>query len=140
VKPLLSSAGEKGSTIMTTRTGTAIVQTEEHDGIFVITLDRPEARNAVDGATARAPTASVDRLESRDDLRVGILTGADGVFSAGMDLKAFAAGDTLVVEGRGLRRHPPRPDHDPAHRRRRGLCAGRRNRDGARVRHGRGRA
>jgi enoyl-CoA hydratase/carnithine racemase len=50
---------------------------------FVITIDRPEARNAVDGATARAPTAAVDRLESRDDLRVGILTGADGVFSAG---------------------------------------------------------
>ncbi|MCX5096187.1 enoyl-CoA hydratase-related protein [Streptomyces sp. NBC_00365] len=87
---------------MTTRTGTATVQTEEHDGIFVITLDRPEARNAVDAATTRARAAAVDRLESRDDLRVGILTGTDGVFSAGMDLKAFAAGDTSVVEGRGF--------------------------------------
>lgn len=75
---------------MTTCTGTATVQTEEHDGIFVITIDRPEARNAV------------DRLESRDDLRVGTLTGTDGVFNAGMDLKAFAAGDTPVVEGRSF--------------------------------------
>ncbi|SNT30997.1 short chain enoyl-CoA hydratase [Streptosporangium subroseum] len=87
---------------MTTATDTPTVRTEEINGILVITIDRPEARNAVDGATARALAAAVDRLEARDDLRVGIISGAGGVFSAGMDLKAFAAGDTPIVEGRGF--------------------------------------
>ncbi|MGW1707734.1 crotonase/enoyl-CoA hydratase family protein [Streptomyces sp. NPDC002206] len=87
---------------MTTATDPPTVRTEENDGIFAITIDRPNARNAIDGATARALTAAVDRLETRDDLRVGIISGAGGVFSAGMDLKAFAAGDTPIVEGRGF--------------------------------------
>ncbi|MFD4596558.1 crotonase/enoyl-CoA hydratase family protein [Streptomyces sp. NPDC058464] len=87
---------------MTTATNAPTVRTEEIDGIFVITIDRPRARNAIDGATARALAAALDQLESRDDLRVGILTGAGGVFSAGMDLKAFAAGDKPIVDGRGF--------------------------------------
>ncbi|MGW3132075.1 crotonase/enoyl-CoA hydratase family protein [Streptomyces sp. NPDC001076] len=87
---------------MTTATNAPTVRTEEIDGIFVITIDRPTARNAVDGATARALAAALDQLEARDDLRVGILTGAGGVFSAGMDLKAFAAGDKPIVSGRGF--------------------------------------
>jgi enoyl-CoA hydratase len=53
-------------------------------------------------AAQRALAAAIDELESRDDLLVGILTGANGVFSAGMDLKAFAKGDTPVIEGRGF--------------------------------------
>ncbi|MGY4981944.1 crotonase/enoyl-CoA hydratase family protein [Streptomyces sp. 900105755] len=87
---------------MTTTTNAPTVRTQEIDGIFVITIDRPAARNAVDGATARALAAALDQLEARDDLRVGILTGAGGVFSAGMDLKAFAAGDKPIVSGRGF--------------------------------------
>ncbi|MER5916060.1 crotonase/enoyl-CoA hydratase family protein [Streptomyces sp. NPDC001982] len=87
---------------MTEATGTPAVRTEERDGVFVITIDRPQARNAVDGATARALAAAIDELEAREDLLVGILTGANGVFSAGMDLKAFAKGDTPVIEGRGF--------------------------------------
>ncbi|MFF7472952.1 crotonase/enoyl-CoA hydratase family protein [Streptomyces sp. NPDC008092] len=87
---------------MTTATNAPTVRTEEIDGIFVITIDRPRARNAIDGATARALAAALDQLEARDDLRVGILTGAGGVFSAGMDLKAFAAGDKPIVDGRGF--------------------------------------
>ncbi|MBT2235666.1 crotonase/enoyl-CoA hydratase family protein [Nonomuraea sp. NEAU-A123] len=87
---------------MATVTDTPTVRTEEIDGILVITIDRPEARNAVDGATARGLAAAVDLLEARDDLRVGIISGAGGVFSAGMDLKAFAAGDTPIIEGRGF--------------------------------------
>jgi len=78
------------------------VQTEEHDGVFVITIDRPKARNAVDGATARALTDAFDQLDSRDDLLVGVLTGTGGVFSAGMDLKAYARGDTPIIPGRGF--------------------------------------
>ncbi|MFJ8159096.1 crotonase/enoyl-CoA hydratase family protein [Streptomyces sp. NPDC094468] len=87
---------------MTEATGTPAVRTEERDAVFVITIDRPEARNAIDGTTARALTAAIDELEARDDLVVGILTGANGVFSAGMDLKAFARGDTPVIKGRGF--------------------------------------
>lgn len=87
---------------MTTATDTPTVRTEEIDGTFVITIDRPEARNAINEATAKDLAAAIDCLEARDDLRVGILTGACGVFSAGMDLKAFAAGDRPIVEGRGF--------------------------------------
>jgi enoyl-CoA hydratase len=80
----------------------ATVHTEERNGVLVITIDRPHVRNAVDGATARALAAAVDLLDARDDLTVGVLTGAGGTFSAGMDLKAFAAGDKPDVPGRGF--------------------------------------
>ncbi|MFC9635076.1 crotonase/enoyl-CoA hydratase family protein [Streptomyces mirabilis] len=87
---------------MTEAIGTPAVRTEERDGVFVITIDRPEARNAIDGATARALAAAIDELDTREDLLVGILTGANGVFSAGMDLKARALGDTPIIKGRGF--------------------------------------
>lgn len=89
---------------MTTKptTGAPTVHTEEQDGVLVITIDRPKVRNAVDGATARALADAFDQLDSNDDLMVGVLTGAGGTFSAGMDLKAFAKGDTPVLPGRGF--------------------------------------
>jgi enoyl-CoA hydratase len=83
-------------------TDSSTVHTDERDGVLVITIDRPKVRNAIDGATARALAAAVDHLDARDDLVVGVLTGAGGTFSAGMDLKAFAAGDTPIIPGRGL--------------------------------------
>ncbi|MET8290463.1 crotonase/enoyl-CoA hydratase family protein [Streptomyces sp. NPDC051639] len=81
---------------------TPTVHTEELDAVLVITMDRPRVRNAVDGATARALADAFDRLDARDDLLVGVLTGAGGTFSAGMDLKAYAAGDTPIIPGRGF--------------------------------------
>jgi enoyl-CoA hydratase len=78
------------------------VRTEDQDGVLIITIDRPKARNAVDGATARALTDAFDQLDSRDDLLVGVLTGTGGAFSAGMDLKAYARGDTPIIPGRGF--------------------------------------
>ncbi|WP_377271620.1 crotonase/enoyl-CoA hydratase family protein [Peterkaempfera sp. SMS 1(5)a] len=78
------------------------VRTEEHDGVLVITIDRPKVRNAIDGATARALAEAFDQLDAQDDLLVGVLTGSGGIFSAGMDLKAFAKGDTPVIPGRGF--------------------------------------
>jgi enoyl-CoA hydratase len=75
---------------------------DEHDGVLVITLNRPHARNAVDAAMARAAAAALDRLESRDDLRVGIITGAGGTFCAGMDLKGFLRGESVRVGDRGF--------------------------------------
>ena len=71
-------------------------------GVAVITLNRPDARNAINRAVAEAVAAALDVLDARDDLSVGILTGAGGSFSAGMDLKAFLTGELPVVEGRGL--------------------------------------
>ncbi|MFE5690250.1 crotonase/enoyl-CoA hydratase family protein [Streptomyces sp. NPDC056512] len=89
---------------MTTKptTGAPTVHTEVQDGVLVITIDRPKVRNAVDGTTARALADAFDQLDSHDDLMVGVLTGAGGTFSAGMDLKAFAKGDTPVLPGRGF--------------------------------------
>src|SRR3954453_20436862 len=78
------------------------VQTHEADGVLVITINRPKVRNAVDGTTALALALALDQLDARDDLAVGVLTGAGGTFSAGMDLKAFAAGDTPVIPGQGF--------------------------------------
>jgi enoyl-CoA hydratase/carnithine racemase len=72
------------------------------DGVAVVTLDRPEVRNAIDRATAEAISATLDELDARDDVVVGVLTGAGGVFSAGMDLKAFSASrERPISETRG---------------------------------------
>jgi enoyl-CoA hydratase len=78
------------------------VITERRDGVLVITLNRPEARNAVNQALAESLAAALDELDDDADLRVGVLTGAGGTFCAGMDLKAFLSGEVPVVEGRGL--------------------------------------
>ncbi|MDX1509952.1 MAG: crotonase/enoyl-CoA hydratase family protein [Nitriliruptorales bacterium] len=69
------------------------VRTERHDHACVITIDRPQVRNAVDGPTARDLEAAVDAAEADDAVRVLVLTGADGTFCAGADLKALASGD-----------------------------------------------
>ena len=76
----------------------------ERDGrTLVITLDRPQARNAIDLAMALEVAAALDELDADPGLTIGVLTGAGGTFSSGMDLKAFlATGDRPEVEGRGL--------------------------------------
>ena len=87
------------------------VLTEFGDGIAVLTINRPEARNAVNRAVAVAFAEALDELDRRDDLAVGVVTGAGGTFSAGMDLKAFLTGELPSVEGRGfagLTMAPPR--------------------------------
>jgi enoyl-CoA hydratase/carnithine racemase len=65
---------------------------ETRGAVLIVTIARPERRNAVDHATALAIEAAIDRFEADAALHVAILTGADGVFSAGADLKAAAAG------------------------------------------------
>lgn len=81
--------------------------------VATITINRPEARNAVDGEVARSLREAVDRLEADDAVRVGVLTGAGSAFCAGMDLRAFAAGETRgIVQPTGgfagFVRHPRR--------------------------------
>jgi enoyl-CoA hydratase len=75
---------------------------DDREGIRTITINRPEVKNALDGAAARALAAAVDELDDDDELRVGVLTGAGGAFCAGMDLKAFLRGDKPSIEGRGF--------------------------------------
>ncbi|RST87699.1 crotonase/enoyl-CoA hydratase family protein [Aquibium carbonis] len=72
------------------------------DGVLVVSIDRPERRNAIDRATSEAIADAMDQLDADDSLRVGILTGAGGNFSTGMDLKAFLAGERVELPGRGL--------------------------------------
>src|SRR3954449_12395847 len=89
------------------------VLTAAGDGVLLITLNRPDARNAVNAALAAGLAAALDRLDGDGGLQVGILTGAGRGFSAGMDLKAFVAGESPHVEGRGFagiaERPPPKP-------------------------------
>ncbi len=66
------------------------VLTERRDRVLLITLNRPKAKNSVNSALALALTAAIEELNTDDGLTAGVLTGADGGFSAGMDLKAFA--------------------------------------------------
>ena len=83
------------------------------DGIAVITINRPEARNAVNGDVARGLAAAIEELDAAKDVRVLILTGAGGTFCAGMDLKGFLAGDLPVVAGRGFGGITERPPAKP---------------------------
>lgn len=78
------------------------IRSERRGPVLVITIDRPEAKNSFDFAAADAMSRAIDALEADDELRAGVITGAGGVFSAGMDLKAFARGDVPYVERRGV--------------------------------------
>jgi enoyl-CoA hydratase len=78
------------------------VLTERRDGVFIVSINRPDARNAVNGAVAQGMAAAMDELDADDDLRVGIVTGAGGYFSAGMDLKAFVTGEQPYAADRGF--------------------------------------
>jgi enoyl-CoA hydratase len=76
--------------------------TEVRDGILIVTINRPEAKNAMNKAAAEGIAAAMDRLDSDDSLRVAILTGAGGTFCSGMDLKGFLRGERPSIEGRGF--------------------------------------
>jgi enoyl-CoA hydratase len=65
------------------------ILTKTHGRVRLITMNRPKARNAVDTALSQALVAAIEDLDNDDDLTAGVLTGAGGGFSAGMDLKAF---------------------------------------------------
>lgn len=78
------------------------VLVEQRGHILVITINRPESRNAVNGNVSRGLADAVQRLDEDQSISVAVLTGAGGNFCAGMDLKAFIAGEEVAVEGRGL--------------------------------------
>jgi enoyl-CoA hydratase len=89
------------------------VLTERRDGVLLITINRPEARNAVNLPVAEGIAAALDELDDDGELSVGVLTGAGKGFSAGMDLKAFVTGERPWVGDRGfagiVQRGPRKP-------------------------------
>lgn len=91
----------------------APVLTERRDGVLLITLNRPDVRNAVNLALAQGIATAIDELDGEHSLRVGVLTGAGKGFCAGMDLKAFVTGERPWVGDRGfagiVRRGPVKP-------------------------------
>ncbi|MDX6665780.1 MAG: enoyl-CoA hydratase, partial [Solirubrobacteraceae bacterium] len=78
------------------------VLTERRGNVLLVTLNRPDARNAVNLALAEGIAAALDELDGDDGLSVGILTGAGSGFCAGMDLKAFVTGERPWVGDRGF--------------------------------------
>jgi enoyl-CoA hydratase len=89
------------------------VSTRREREVLVITIERPEARNAINAAVAEGIGRALDTLDGEAALRAGVLTGAGGTFSAGMDLKAFVAGEDSGYGDRGfagiVRRPPEKP-------------------------------
>lgn len=78
------------------------VLTERRDRVLLITINRPDQRNAVNGAVAQGIADALDTLDADAELAVGVLTGAGKGFSAGMDLKAFVTGERPWVGDRGF--------------------------------------
>jgi enoyl-CoA hydratase len=78
------------------------VLTDVVDGVLVVTINRPDARNAINTETAVAIGEAMERLDSDGTLVSGVVTGAGGTFCAGMDLKAFLAGERPSIPGRGF--------------------------------------
>src|SRR6478672_9659602 len=68
------------------------VRVEHRNRVTIVTIDRPEVRNAVDGETSEALAAAFRTFDGDDDHDVAVLTGAGGMFCAGADLKAIASG------------------------------------------------
>jgi enoyl-CoA hydratase len=89
------------------------VLTDVSDGVAVITINRPEARNAVNGEVARGIAEAVDAADASKEVQVLILTGAGGTFSAGMDLKGFLSGDSPAFGDRGFGGIVQRPPAKP---------------------------
>ncbi|MDQ6745674.1 MAG: crotonase/enoyl-CoA hydratase family protein [Actinomycetota bacterium] len=75
---------------------------ERRERVLVITINRPEQRNAVNAAVAAGIAGALDRLDGDGELSLGVLTGAGKGFCAGMDLKAFVAGESPYAGGRGF--------------------------------------
>src|SRR5262245_36015910 len=71
------------------------VLTDRRGRVLLITLNRPDARNAINGALSHGLWNAVQELNADAGLTAGVLTGAGGGFSAGMDLKAFSRGEDI---------------------------------------------
>ncbi|MEK4425795.1 crotonase/enoyl-CoA hydratase family protein [Solibacillus sp. FSL K6-1523] len=89
-----------------------LILTERRGRLLIVTINRPEAKNAFDFATSSQMNEAMDMYENDPELSVAIITGAGGVFSAGADLKALGRGEKLSGPmlsrgGFGIMRKPP---------------------------------
>ena len=75
--------------------GESAVLTERRGRVLVITLNRPEAMNAINGALSEGLRSAVQELDSDSGLTAGVVTGAGKGFCSGMDLKAFSRGEDI---------------------------------------------
>jgi enoyl-CoA hydratase len=91
----------------------AAVLTERRDRVLLITINRPEQRNAVNAEVARGIAAALDELDEDANLSLGVITGAGKGFCAGMDLKAFVAGERPHAADRGFAGIVARPPAKP---------------------------
>ncbi len=92
----------------------SVIDVVVQDGILVLTINRPEARNAIDLPTAKIMAQALDRLDADPTVQIGILTGGGGTFSSGMDLKAFAATrERPLIDERGFAGLNERPPAKP---------------------------
>ena len=89
------------------------VLTERRERILLITINRPDQRNAVNAAVARGIADALDELDGNTELTLGVLTGAGKGFCAGMDLKAFVTGERPYVGDRGFAGIVQRPPVKP---------------------------
>ncbi len=80
----------------------AAVLSERRGNVLLITINRPDVRNAVNGAVAAGVAGALEELDGDESLSVGVLTGAGGYFSAGMDLGAFVKGESPWFGDRGF--------------------------------------
>ncbi len=78
------------------------VLVERRDRIMILTINRPDQRNAVNMDVARGIADAMDTLDADPELSVAVITGAGKGFCSGMDLKAFAAGERPYVGDRGF--------------------------------------
>lgn len=78
-----------------------VIRITQVGNVLMITIDRVDARNAFDLATAQQMEAALDRLDEDMSVSVGIITGAGGYFCAGQDLKAVARGEAAMTQRRG---------------------------------------
>jgi enoyl-CoA hydratase len=90
-----------------------VVLLERRERTLLVTLNRPDQRNAVNAAVAEGIAAALDELDGDPALSVGVLTGAGKGFCAGMDLKAFVAGERPYAGDRGFAGITQRPAEKP---------------------------
>jgi enoyl-CoA hydratase len=86
---------------------------EERGRVLLLTLNRPHAKNAMSLQLSEELAAAFELLDSRQDLSLGVITGAGGTFCAGMDLKGFARGEIPIVPDRGFAGLVQRPPRKP---------------------------
>ena len=80
---------------MSDETTEPAVLTERRGRVLIVTLNRPDAMNAINGALSSGLVAAMDELDGDDGLTAGVLTGSGRGFCSGMDLKAFARGEDI---------------------------------------------